>query len=523
MIDAAKRTHLTEGDRPMSAQSENLIDIFYARQAGYADKPALLWRGEVVCSFGDLPGIVGRYRAALARLGVTRGDRVMVKTDNSPAFVFVYLAVLASGAIFVPMNTAYTDAEVMALIDDAEPALLIHAARTAVPMLTEAPVRRVTLEGDGGGALPDLAATLAPLWGVEPLAADDLAAILFTSGTTGRPKGAMLSHGNLSSNVGALFETWRFSDTDTILHALPLFHAHGLFVALHLGLFSSATSRMLPKFDAAAVIAELPLVSVFMGVPTFYTRLLDNPTLTREVATARRLFISGSAPLLPSVFNAFADRTGHRILERYGMTEAVMITSNPYAQTDRIPGTAGFPLPGVSVRVVDAAHGELPVGDVGEIEISGPNVCRGYWRRPEATADSFHADGYFLTGDTGFKDSEGRVTISGRSKDLIISGGYNVYPAEIEMILAEVTGVQDVAVFGVPHPDFGEAVMAAVTLDGGAFDMTAMQAVIAARFARFKQPKAVHVLDEFPRNAMGKILKSRLRETYADSFQASVA
>jgi len=502
----------------MSAQSANLIDIFHARHAGHEGKPALVRRGETVCSFGDLPRSIGRYRAALAQLGVKRGDRVMVKADNSPAFVFTYLAVLASGAIFVPMNAAYTAAEVALLIEDAEPALLVHAAATAVPDLAEAPVRRITLEGDGSGALPDLAATLAPLDGVEPMGADDLAAILFTSGTTGRPKGAMLTHGNLSSNVAVLFETWRFSDADTILHALPLFHAHGLFVALHLALFSAATLRMLPKFDAKAVIAELPLVSVFMGVPTFYTRLLDNPAFTRDVAAARRLFISGSAPLLPSVFNAFEERTGHRILERYGMTEAVMITSNPYEQAGRIPGTVGFPLPGVSLRVIDGARAEVPTGEVGEIEIKGPNVCRGYWRRPEATAESFHADGYFLTGDTGFKDSEGRVTISGRSKDLIISGGYNVYPAEIEMILAEVSGVQDVAVFGVPHPDFGEAVMAAVTLDGGAFDMGAMEALIASRFARFKQPKAVHVLDEFPRNAMGKILKAKLRETYADSF-----
>lgn len=503
--------------------SENLIDIFYARHAGHEDKVALFWRGEPVCTFGELPAIVGRYRAALEQLGVKRGDRVMVKTENSPAFVFTYLAVLASGAIFVPMNAAYTAAEVALLIEDAEPALLVHAAATAVPGEAEAPVARVTLEGDGSGSLPDLAASLAPDLTVEPVSSSDLAAILFTSGTTGRPKGAMLTHGNLSSNVAALFDTWQFSDADTILHTLPLFHAHGLFVALHLGLFSAATVRMLPKFDANAVIADLPNVSVFMGVPTFYTRLLDNAAFTREVAGPRRLFISGSAPLLPSVFSAFEARTGHRILERYGMTEALMITSNPYEQAGRIPGTVGFPLPGVSLRVVGDGRKELPAGDVGEIEISGPNLCAGYWRRPEATAESFHADGYFLTGDTGFKDSEGRVTISGRSKDLIISGGYNVYPAEIEMILAEVPGVQDVAVFGVPHPDFGEAVMAAVTLDGSGFDMAAMQAVIAERFARFKQPKAVHVLEEFPRNAMGKILKAKLRETYAASFTEPAA
>lgn len=501
--------------------SENLIDILYARHAGYEDKPALVWRGEAVCSFAELREEVGRYRAALTQLGVGPGERVMVKTENSPAFVFTYLAVLACGAVFVPMNAAYTAAEVVLLIEDAEPVLLIHAGATAVPQ--DGGVARITLEPDGSGALPALAATLAPDLSVVPMARDDLAAILFTSGTTGRPKGAMLTHGNLVSNVASLFDIWVFSADDVILHVLPLFHAHGLFVALHLGLYSAATVRMLPRFDAEAVLAELPLASVFMGVPTFYTRLLDRPGFTRELAGPRRLFISGSAPLLPSVFAAFEARTGHRILERYGMTEALMITSNPYEQGGRIAGTVGYPLPGVSLRVVGAGRTELAPGEIGEIEIKGPNLCRGYWRRPEATAESFLADGYFLTGDTGFKDAEGRVTISGRSKDLIISGGYNVYPAEIEVLLAEVAGVQDVAVFGVPHPDFGEAVMAAITLDGSAFDRSAIEAVIAERLARFKQPKAVHVLDEFPRNAMGKIVKAKLREMYAATFAGPVA
>jgi malonyl-CoA/methylmalonyl-CoA synthetase len=350
------------------------------------------------------------------------------------------------------------------------------------------------------------------------MALSDLAVMLFTSGTTGRPKGAMLTHGNLLSNVEALYETWRFSREDEILHCLPLFHAHGLFVCLHLGLYSAASLHMLPKFDAARVIAELGKVSVFMGVPTFYTRLLESPEFTKDATSSIRLFISGSAPLLPSVFSAFEARTGHRILERYGMTETAMITSNPYEQVGRIPGTVGFPLPGVTVRIVDADRRELPAGEVGEIEMAGPNLCAGYWRRPEATAESFYADGFFRTGDTGFKDAEGRVTIAGRSKDLIISGGYNVYPAEIEMLLADVPGVQDVAVFGVPHPDFGEAVMAAITTEGTAFDMAAMQTVIAERLAKFKQPKQVFVLDAFPRNAMGKILKNELRGRYRDSF-----
>jgi len=330
----------------------------------------------------------------------------------------------------------------------------------------------------------------------------------------------MLTHGNLSSNVAALCEIWRFSDADSILHALPMFHAHGLFVALHLGLYSAATIHMLPKFTADAVIERLGQVSVFMGVPTFYARLLADARFDRSLAGPLRLFISGSAPLLPSVFEEIEQRTGHRILERYGMTEAVMITSNPYEQVGRMPGTVGFPLPGVELRVVSADGAEMPEGEVGEIEIRGPNLCKGYWRREEATAKSFHADGFFRTGDTGFKDGEGRVTIAGRSKDLIISGGFNVYPAELEMLLAEVPGVKDIAIIGVPHPDFGEAVVAVLTVEGGLFVMEALERVAQEKLARFKQPKAVHVVDEFPRNAMGKILKNVLRDRYAASFSA---
>lgn len=499
--------------------SENLVSIFYARQAGYAGKVALEWNGVPVCTFDELPARVGQYRAALARLGVKRGDRVMVKTENSPAFVLAYLAVLASGAIFVPMNAAYTAAEVALLIEDAEPVLLVHAAGTAVPAPGDRPAR-ATLEPDGSGTLTDLALGLEPDLSVEDMAASDLAAILFTSGTTGRPKGAMLMHGNLSSNVAALFETWRFSSDDSILHALPLFHAHGLFVALHLGLYSAATVRMIGKFDAAKVVSLLPAVSVFMGVPTFYTRLLDRADFTRDQVASIRLFVSGSAPLLPSVFSAFEERTGHRILERYGMTETVMITSNPYEPAGRLPGTVGYPLPGVSLRVVGGeGRAELPPGEVGEIEMKGPNLCAGYWRRPEATAEAFGPDGFFVTGDTGFRDPDGRLTIAGRSKDLIISGGFNVYPAELEILFADVPGVSDVAVIGVPHPDFGEAVVAVLTVDDPAFDPETINDLARERLAKFKQPKAVHILPEFPRNAMGKVLKAELRKQYAGEFQ----
>lgn len=498
--------------------SENLAAIFFARASSHAEKPALIWNDRAVATFGDLPMMAGHYAAALAELGVRAGDRVMVKTENSPAFVYTYLAVLASGAIFVPLNTAYTAPEVTLLIEDAEPVLLVHASATPVPDKAQCPLRRVTLEPDGSGALNELALSLPPRLEVVERGVDDLACILFTSGTTGRPKGAMLTHGNLSSNVAALYESWRFSDADSILHCLPMFHAHGLFVALHLGLYSAATLHLLPKFTVDAVIERLGQVSVFMGVPTFYARLLADARFDRTLAGPLRLFISGSAPLLPSVFEEIEQRTGHRILERYGMTEAVMITSNPYEQAGRMPGTVGFPLPGVELRVVGSGGQELPAGEVGEIEIRGPNLCKGYWRRPEATAESFHTDGFFCTGDTGFKDAEGRVTIAGRSKDLIISGGFNVYPAEVEMLLAEVPGVKDIAIIGVPHPDFGEAVVAVITVEQGVFSMDALEQAAHEKLARFKQPKAVHVLDEFPRNAMGKILKNVLRERYARSF-----
>jgi malonyl-CoA/methylmalonyl-CoA synthetase len=329
----------------------------------------------------------------------------------------------------------------------------------------------------------------------------------------------MLMHQNLSSNVAALFETWQFSAADCILHTLPLFHAHGLFVALHLGLYSAATVTMLPRFDPGAVIALLPQSTVFMGVPTFYSRLLARTEFTREATASIRLFVSGSAPLLPSVFAAFEQRTGHRILERYGMTETVMITSNPYAPEGRIPGTVGYPLPGVSLRIVGGeARGTLPAGEIGEIEMTGPNLCAGYWRRPEATAEAFGSDGFFATGDTGHQDADGRVTISGRSKDLIISGGFNIYPAELEILFAEIEGVADVAIIGVPHPDFGEAVVAVISANCPNFDPAKVALVAQERLARFKQPKAVHVLAEFPRNAMGKVLKSELRKRFAGSF-----
>lgn len=496
----------------------NLYAHMRQRQQGRDDVPALLWEGKVFSTYGAWPAHVGRARAALVELGVGTGDRVMVKSGNSPAFILAYLATLSLGAVFVPLNPAYTAVETAALMEDAEPALFLHDQKTAVPaadMLSK--VRRMTLNSDGTGEFPAFAMAMQPDVAVAERSADDLACLLFTSGTTGRPKGAMLTHGNLSSNVAALFALWQFQPDDRILHALPLFHAHGLFVALHLGLWSGATIDLLPRFEADAVFAHLPRASVFMGVPTFYTRLLEDQRLTRESVAHMRLFVSGSAPLLASSFEAFEARTGQRILERYGMTEAVMIASNPYEQDQRIAGTVGYPLPGVQARVVTDEGKALPAGEAGELEISGPNVCKGYWRRPEATAESFFADGFFRTGDTARMEADGRITIVGRSKDLIISGGFNVYPAEVEMVIAECAGVTEAAVFGVPHPDFGEAVVVAITTDRP-IDEAALMAHAATSLARFKQPKKIIQLEALPRNTMGKVLKAELRKTYANLF-----
>ena len=347
---------------------------------------------------------------------------------------------------------------------------------------------------------------------------DDLAAILYTSGTTGRSKGAMLSHANLASNAQVLYETWQWQTDDVLLHALPIFHVHGLFVALHCALLGGSRVIFLPRFDVDQMIARLPEVTVMMGVPTFYTRLLERTDFDRELCAGMRLFISGSAPLLAETHRAFEARTGHRILERYGMTEAGMITSNPYVG-DRIAGTVGFPLAGVQARVADGEGRELPRGEAGVLEISGPNVFRGYWKMPEKTAEEFRPDGWFITGDIAVMAEDGRVTIVGRAKDLIISGGFNVYPKEIELKLDELPGVKESAVIGVPHPDFGEGVTAVVVADGShAVSERSIIAALKDGLARFKQPKRVFIVEELPRNTMGKVQKNVLRENYRDIF-----
>jgi malonyl-CoA/methylmalonyl-CoA synthetase len=472
--------------------------------------------------YREIPALTGRMAALMQRLGVRKGDRVVVQVDKSIEAVLLYLACLRAGAVYVPLNTAYTPAEVTYFLEDARPGLFVctparEEALAGVARAAGVP-EVLTLGAAGEGGLTTALAAVADSVPVVEVAADDLAAILYTSGTTGRSKGAMLSHANLASNARVLHDYWHWRPDDVLLHALPIFHVHGLFVALHCALLGGSRVIFLPRFDAGAVIAGLPEATVMMGVPTFYTRLLEHPGFTRERCANMRLFISGSAPLLAETHRAFEARTGHRILERYGMTEAGMITSNPY-EGERIAGTVGFALPGVSARVADGEGKEVPRGETGVLEITGPNVFKGYWQMPEKTAEEFRPDGWFITGDIAVMAADGRVTIVGRAKDLIISGGFNVYPKEIETQIDALPGVKESAVVGVPHPDFGEGVTAVVVPDGSVeLSEQSVIGALADRLARFKQPKRVFIVDELPRNTMGKVQKNVLRETYSDTF-----
>lgn len=465
--------------------------------------------------------------AALARkliqLGVQPGDRVAVQVEKSPEALLLYLSCLRAGAVYLPLNTAYTLAELDYFIGDAEPALVVcsPAARDGlVPVATDHGARVETLDERGGGTL---------LQGLDEENAfqdvargpDDLAAILYTSGTTGRSKGAMLTHENLLSNAQTLREYWHFTADDRLIHALPIFHTHGLFVASNVVLLSGASMYFLPKFDATQVLRLMQTSTVMMGVPTFYVRLAQHAGLTRAVASRMRLFISGSAPLLAETHKAFADKSGHLILERYGMTETNMNTSNPY-DGDRIAGTVGFPLPGVSLRVTDPDSGKpLTDGETGMIEVKGPNVFTGYWRMPEKTQAEFRTDGFFITGDLGKIDEKGYLHIVGRGKDLVISGGYNIYPKEVESEIDQIDGVAESAVIGVPHPDFGEGVTALVVKERGAsVDERAILTGLQDRLARYKQPKQVIFIEELPRNTMGKVQKNVLREQYRRLYES---
>jgi len=474
--------------------------------------------------YAHLETMAGRYAAALRAQGVKPGDRVAVQTEKSPNALYFYLGCLQAGAVYLPLNTAYKQAEVGYFLGDAEPALLLCRPESRAELEAVADTAGVglvhTMDAAGGGSLTEAAMALEPERRIEPREDDDLAAILYTSGTTGRSKGAMLTHLNLSSNAFALHEIWGFQPGDVLLHALPIFHVHGLFVAINTTLANGSSMIFLPRFDAEEVIGLLPKATVMMGVPTFYVRLLASHDFTAAVAANLRLFVSGSAPLLEETFQSFEKRTGKRILERYGMTEAGMITSNPY-EGERRGGTVGFPLPDVEVRVAAEDGSVLGTDEVGVLEVKGPNVFKGYWRMPEKTAEEFRADGFFITGDVAKIDAQGYVHIVGRAKDLIISGGYNVYPKEIELVIDALPGVVESAVVGLPHPDFGEAVTAVVKRsDAAATDEAAILAATKKQLAGFKVPKRVFFVDDLPRNAMGKVQKAQLRDTYKDSFAA---
>lgn len=471
--------------------------------------------------------LVHRQAHALQSLGLKPGDRVAVQVAKSPEALALYGAAVASGVVFLPLNTAYTAAEVAYFVGDCGAALLIgdaSAEAALTPVAAEFGAKFLTLNGDGSGSLSDLASAQSADFPAVPRASDDLAALLYTSGTTGRSKGAMLSHGNLLSNAEVLQHSWRFTADDVLLHALPIFHTHGLFVASNLVLATGASMIFLPGFSLAEVLRLLPQSTVMMGVPTFYTRLLDAPDFTRDLVSHMRLFVSGSAPLLAETHVTFEERTGHRILERYGMTETNMNTSNPY-DGDRRAGTVGPALPGVEVKVTDPATGEaLSRGEPGMIEVRGPNVFKGYWNMPEKTREELRENGFFITGDIGVIDGDGYISIVGRAKDLIISGGYNIYPKEIELLLDEEEGVLESAVIGVPHPDFGEAVVAVIVAKPGQTPTeTALMASLQGQLARFKQPKAVIFRDELPRNTMGKVQKNLLRADLAALFTAPKA
>ena len=483
-------------------------------------------------SWRDLERATAMIANLLRKLDLPEGSRIAVQVDKSVEAAMLYLACLRAGQVFLPLNTAYQSAEMAYFIGNAEPAVVVCSSRNfgwVSKLAFKSGTRYVfTLDDDRTGSLLERAAHCSDKHTVVPRARDDLAAILYTSGTTGRSKGAMLTHGNLLSNALVLKDYWGWRTQeqggDVLIHALPIFHVHGLFVALHGALINGSKMIWLARFDPALVLRKMPEATVFMGVPTLYVRLLAEPGLTREVARGMRLFVAGSAPLLIETFTQWQQRTGHTLLERYGMSETVMLTSNPYLAGDgeRRGATVGFPLPGVSLRVRDDAGHDLPAGEIGGIQVRGPNVFPGYWRMPEKTKEEFTADGYFKTGDVGKIDSLGYVSIVGRSKDLIISGGYNVYPAEIESYINEIDGVAESALVGVPHPDFGEVGVAVITLETGS--RVEPEQVIARLkwvLANFKIPKRCFVVAELPRNAMGKVQKNLLREQYKGLFSAN--
>ncbi|MGR3502626.1 malonate--CoA ligase [Pseudaestuariivita sp.] len=501
-----------------------LYDGLFGVHAG-KDTPFLKLPDGRVISHDAFLTIAAQIAHALAAHGLKAGDRVAVQVDKSPEALAVYAACVQSGLIFIPLNTAYTVGELSYFVENSGAALIVCDQRNASELTTLAGTLGaavMTLNADGSGTLMEASSAMPRAFDTVPRSSEDLAAFLYTSGTTGRSKGAMLTQENLLSNAVTLADLWQFTEADVLLHALPIFHTHGLFVATNVMLAAGGSMILLPKFDLDAMIAWLPEATSMMGVPTFYTRLLGDARFTRDLTEHMRLFISGSAPLLAETHVQFETRTGHRILERYGMTETNMNTSNPYDGA-RIPGTVGLPLPGVEVKVTDAKTGEtLGPGNVGQIEVRGPNVFKGYWQMPEKTAAELREDGFFLTGDLGLVDADGYLQIVGRDKDLIISGGYNIYPKEIELVLDAQPGVLESAVIGVPHADFGETVLGLIVpAEGETPDLARIKEATAAALARFKHPRALLLVEELPRNTMGKVQKNVLREMHKDAFAST--
>ena len=499
--------------------TNHLYDHVFGAHA--ASSKTFLYTDAGEISFAEFAAITNRIANTLVEAGVTPGDRVAVQADKSPMLLALYAATVKAGGVYLPLNTGYTAAELDYFIGDARPAVVVvrdNAAEAITPVAERCNARLMTLNADETGSLADAARTSADSFDAVTRGSEDLAAILYTSGTTGRSKGAKLCHRNLLSNAEVLADYWQFTEQDVLLHMLPIYHTHGLFVASNLLAMVGGSMIFLPKFSADAALAWMPKATSMMGVPTFYTRLLDSDGFTADISKHMRLFISGSAPLLAETHTQFEERTGKAILERYGMTETNMSTSNPY-DGDRRAGTVGFPLPGVDIRIADPKTGApLADGEIGIIELKGDNVFLGYWEMPEKTEESFRDDGYFITGDMAVRDERGYISIVGRDKDLIISGGLNVYPKEVEGMIDEIDGVLESAVIGVPHRDFGEGVVAVVVRSDDSLAAETIETSLAAKLAKFKQPKAIIFIDALPRNSMGKVQKAELRKTHDGLF-----
>lgn len=505
----------------MTNPNENLFALFEARFP--EDQRHLLMRtpdGRTY-SYMEVVDETARMARCLRDMGLRPGSRVTVQVDKSPEAFWLYLACLRAGLVFHPLNTDYQIDELVYFVGNAEPSVIVcDPAREGLfnELIKGRDCVVLTLDEQGGGTLNEASQEMPPEFETVQRSRDDTAVLLYSSGTTGLPKGAMLSHGNLSANTLTLIDAWGFTAEDHLLHALPIYHAHGLFVAIGCVLMSGASMTFLPRFDIDQVLQALPNSTTMMGIPTYYTRLMNDPRFTRELCANMRLFISGSAPLLAENFYAFEERTGHRILERYGMTETSMNASNPL-DGERRPGSVGPALPGIELRVVDNEDKVLAANDIGHLQVKGPNVFKGYWRMRNKTAEEFTGDGFFRTGDEASIDSDGYVTIVGRAKDMIISGGLNVYPREVEIALDACPEISESAVFGAPHADFGEGVLAAVVAGDQQLDPPSIIERLRSQLAAYKVPKQLFVIEELPRNAMGKVQKNALREQYADTFK----